>query len=151
MNDLEITNKDWIKFSTDSARRCVLDYNVGELKKPKNEEADISYVLMVVRAAVEITNKNIGEKNHTANVRLRNLNLSVCPIKLTVKVIKTLQFELENCVYDLNIYDVDHKYVFIWDAIKNFVDKDTLKKITIYTTNGKKLTSVENLEKNLNN
>ena len=106
---------------------------------------------MIVRAAIEITNKNMGEKNHTANVRLKNLNLSVCPIKLTIKAIKILQTELENCVFDLNMYDVDQKYIFVWDAIKNFVDKDTLKKITIYTTDGKKLNSVENLEKNLNN
>ena len=106
---------------------------------------------MIVRAAIEITNKNMGEKNHTANVRLKNLNLSSYPIKLTIKAIKILQTELVDCVFDLNVYDVDKKYLFVWDTIKSFVDKDTLQKITIYTTDGKKLNSVENLEKNLNN
>tara|TARA_Y100000591_G_C21418869_1_gene491182 strand:+ start:20 stop:475 length:456 start_codon:yes stop_codon:yes gene_type:complete len=151
MNDLEITNKNWIQFGSSSNGRCVLEYNVGELKKAKNEEADISYVIMIVRAAIEITNKNMGEKNHTANVRLKNLNLSSYPIKLTIKAIKILQTELVDCVFDLNVYDVDKKYLFVWDTIKSFVDKDTLQKITIYTTDGKKLNSVENLEKNLNN
>ena len=151
MAGLEITNKDWIDFNTDESGRCILKYNIGKLITPKNEDADIAYIILMIQAATEINNKAIGEKNHIAHISLENATVFTCPIKLTVKIIRTLQEKLPTSLYKLNIYDAEEKYIFIWDSIKGFMHKDTLVKTTIYTKNGKKITNVENLEKNLSN
>ena len=60
---LEVTNKDWIEFSTDESGLCVLTYQFNKLIKPVSEDADIGYMVMIINAATEISLKNTGEKN----------------------------------------------------------------------------------------
>lgn len=151
MNELIITNKDWIDFSTDNNGMCILTYNLGKLIKPVNEDADIGYIVMIVKAAMEISMKNTGNVKYHAIIRLKGASLFTLPSKVIIKTIKVLEKELPETICYFDIYDVEDKYIFIWDAIKSFIDKDTIKKITIHTTKGKVISSVENLEKNLNN
>ena len=145
---LEITNKDWIEFSSTDNGMCILDYNLNKLVKPKNEDVDIGFIVMILKSAIEVSNQNTGSPKYIARINLRDTSIFNLQIGTIIKVIRTLQKEIPDTICDIIINDVEDKYIFIWNGIKSFIDKETLHKIKIYTCSGK-LISVENLEKNL--
>ena len=143
--DLKITNKDWIDMTCNDDGFCILVYNMSKLVKPKDEDVDISAMLMFINTAIEISYKNVGRREYIAQVRLQNLELKNIQINLIIKTIKILQEKMKNVLYELSIYDVEDKYTFVWESIKSFIDKDLLPKIKIYTKSGKTLVGTDNI------
>tara|TARA_Y100000996_G_scaffold157474_1_gene121403 strand:- start:658 stop:978 length:321 start_codon:yes stop_codon:yes gene_type:complete len=106
----------------------------------------------MVNAATEISLKNTGNKTYHSVMELSGISMDILNrTGLFIKAVKTLEKELPDTVCGFDAVGVKESYLLIWNIIKPFIHKDTLNKITIYTDTGKKISNVENLEKNLSN
>ena len=149
---MSVTNENWIDICSDEDGTCVLVCNLGKLVKPEDEDADIAAMLVYTDAALKISQNNINVPIFNLTISLKDLNINNIQIRTIIKTISVIQKERPDTVNKIKITNIEKKYIFIWDAVKHFIDKDTLEKITLETTDGSIINDVKNIEeKNLSN
>ena len=132
---LKVTNKNWIRLDTNSDKRIVMTCNVGDIKKPINEDADIAMVVMYVDTSIQLS-KNNGHDMFNVVLDLKNSKFSMWIVKFIIKICNIFTKKYEDILYKFDIYNAPKFGKKLWDLVKGSIDPDTVKKINIHTDNG---------------